>query len=52
MILAGTHTPCQSGLVDNAKSRMLEWGSLSELMADGRDGGGMDSRFTSQSYTP
>jgi len=35
MILAGTHTLCQSGLVDNAKIRMLQWGSLSELMADG-----------------
>jgi hypothetical protein len=34
MIFAGTHTPCQSGLVDNAKSRVLQWGSLSELMAD------------------
>ncbi len=23
MILVGTHNPCQSGLIDNAKSRML-----------------------------
>jgi hypothetical protein len=23
MILAGTHSPCQSGLIDNVKSRML-----------------------------
>lgn len=23
MILAGTHSPCQGGLVDNGKSRML-----------------------------
>jgi hypothetical protein len=24
MMLAGTHTPCQSGLVDNIKSRVLQ----------------------------
>lgn len=35
MILAVTHTLCQGGLVDNTKSRMLQWGSLLELMADG-----------------
>ncbi|HWI69819.1 MAG TPA: hypothetical protein VNS88_15840, partial [Nitrospiraceae bacterium] len=26
---ARTHTPCQTGLIDNAKSRMLEWRRLS-----------------------
>jgi hypothetical protein len=26
MMLAGTHGPCQSGLIDNPKSRMLQWG--------------------------
>jgi hypothetical protein len=31
MILAGTHTPCQSGLIDNAKSRVLEWRCLSSF---------------------
>jgi hypothetical protein len=34
MILAGTHTPCQSGLVDNAKSRVLEWRRLSSFAGD------------------
>jgi hypothetical protein len=31
MMLAGTHTPCQSGLIDNAKSRVLEWRRLSSF---------------------
>jgi len=29
MMLAGKHTPCQSSLIDNAKSRMLEWRRIS-----------------------
>lgn len=28
MIFAEAHTLCQSGLVDNGKSRVLEWSSL------------------------
>ena len=32
MMLAGTHSPCQSGLIDNAKSRMLEWRRLSQFV--------------------
>jgi hypothetical protein len=31
MSLAGKHTPCQSGLVDNTKIRMLEWRRLSSF---------------------
>jgi hypothetical protein len=31
MMLAGTHTPCHSGLIDNAKSRVLEWRRLSSF---------------------
>ena len=31
MSIAGKHTPCQSGLVDNAKIRMLEWRRLSSF---------------------
>ncbi len=37
MILAGTHTPCQSGLVDNAKSRMLLYRRVSFFARDLRD---------------
>ena len=33
MMFAGTHTPCQSGLVDNTKIRMLEWRRLSSLVS-------------------
>jgi hypothetical protein len=34
MMLAGTHTPCQSDLIDNAKSRVLEWQRLSSFARD------------------
>jgi len=37
MMLAGKHTSCQSGLVDNLKSRMLEWRSLSRFVRVARD---------------
>ena len=35
MFLTRSHSSCQSCLVDNVKMRMLQWHSLSELMADG-----------------
>ena len=37
MILAGTHSPCQSGLVDNTKSRVLEWRRLSSFARDAHE---------------
>jgi hypothetical protein len=37
IILAGTHTPCQGGLIDNAKSRMLLYRRISFFARDLRE---------------
>jgi hypothetical protein len=35
MALAALHAPCQTGLVDNIKIRVLEWRRLSSFARDG-----------------
>jgi hypothetical protein len=35
MALAALHAPCQIGLVDNVKTRVLEWRRLSSFARDG-----------------
>jgi len=37
MTFTRKHTPCQSGLIDKAKSRMLEWRRPSFFAGDSRD---------------